>query len=131
MAQALGPWALAKSSAKLPGSALMMKLMSPCRCRVTFLRLCLATAGKPILVNSERSSSRIGRGIFDELEAVGAHRVFEAQRALFGDSGGHGLISLFSRLSLRLGASLCKTARGELTPPFVDLDFTACFATCN
>src|SRR5918997_1446049 len=36
IAQAHGPWARANSSAKLSGSALMMKLQSPWRCRVAF-----------------------------------------------------------------------------------------------
>src|SRR5258708_39251506 len=38
----------------------MMKLQSPCLCKVTFLLLCRATSGNPILVNSERRSSVSG-----------------------------------------------------------------------
>src|SRR5213595_308256 len=38
----------------------MMKLQSPCLCKVTFLLLCRATSGNPIFVNSERSSSMSG-----------------------------------------------------------------------
>src|SRR3954454_11765468 len=38
----------------------MMKLQSACLCRVTFLLLCRATSGKPIFVNSDRSSSMSG-----------------------------------------------------------------------
>src|SRR3954451_4393764 len=38
----------------------MMKLQSLCLCSVTSLLLCRATSGKPILVNSERSSSMSG-----------------------------------------------------------------------
>src|SRR4051794_1655763 len=38
----------------------MMKLQSPCLCRVTFLVLCRATSGKPMRVKSERSSSMSG-----------------------------------------------------------------------
>src|SRR3954470_8798097 len=38
----------------------MMKLQSPCLCRVTFLLLCRATSGNPILVNKERNSSMSG-----------------------------------------------------------------------
>src|SRR5215203_6671724 len=38
----------------------MTKLQSPCLCSVTFLLLCRATSGKPILVKSDRRSSISG-----------------------------------------------------------------------
>src|SRR5262245_59149578 len=60
IAQADGPCSRAKRCAKLFGSALMMKLMSPCRCRVTFLLRCRAVTGKPMRSNSVRSSSGSG-----------------------------------------------------------------------
>jgi hypothetical protein len=42
----------------------------------------------------------VRRGIFHELEPVGAHRVFEAQRPLFGYLGGHSFVhSLFARFT--------------------------------
>jgi hypothetical protein len=50
-----------------------MKLMSPWACRVTFFERWRATAGNPMLSNSRRSMFRIRRGVFDELESVGAH----------------------------------------------------------
>ena len=49
--------------------------MSPCRYSVTFFERCRATATKPMRSNSAASCGGIGRGVFDELEAVGAHRV--------------------------------------------------------
>src|SRR5687768_13119548 len=57
IAQAEGPCSRAKCWPKLSGSALMMKLMSPCRCSVTFLLRCRAVTGKPSRSNSVRSSS--------------------------------------------------------------------------
>src|SRR6478752_6350889 len=38
----------------------MMKLQSACLCKVTFLLLCRATSGKPILVKRERNNSISG-----------------------------------------------------------------------
>ena len=52
MAQMLGPCRRAKRWAKLSGSALMMKLISPWRYRVTFLWRWRATAAKPMRSNS-------------------------------------------------------------------------------
>ncbi len=60
MAQADGPCCWAKRWPKLPGSALMMKLMSPCLCSVTFLLRWRAATGKPMRSNSVRSSSGSG-----------------------------------------------------------------------
>src|SRR6266436_2257762 len=56
MAQADGPCARAKDCAKDCASALMMKLISPWRCSVTFLARWRATTGKPRRSNSVRSS---------------------------------------------------------------------------
>src|SRR5690349_3584980 len=56
MAQTDGPCACAKRCAKESGSALMMKLMSPCECSVTFLLRWWATTGKPSRSNRLRNS---------------------------------------------------------------------------
>src|SRR6202050_1592655 len=60
MAHAHGPCARANLCAKLSCSALMMKLMSPCRCSVTFFERCRATAGRPMFSNRRRSDSGSG-----------------------------------------------------------------------
>ena len=60
MAQADGPCARANPCAKEAGSALMMKLISPWRCSVTFLERCRATTGKPSRSNRLRSSCGSG-----------------------------------------------------------------------
>src|SRR6185503_18404507 len=60
IAHADGPCSRAKCWPKLSGSALMMKLMSPCLCNVTFLLRCRAVTGKPSRWNSVRSSSGSG-----------------------------------------------------------------------
>src|ERR1700728_4401117 len=54
------PCSCAKRCAKLAGSALMMKLISPCRWSVTLRERWRATAGNPIWLNNDRSS--VGSG---------------------------------------------------------------------
>jgi hypothetical protein len=77
MAQAEGPCARAKPCANESASALMMKLMSPCACRVTFFERWRATTGNPNRSNSVAQRLRVGSGILDELEAVGSHRILK------------------------------------------------------
>src|SRR5882672_11366676 len=60
MAQIEAPCARANCCAKLSGSALIRKLMSPCRCSVTFLERCRARARKPMLSNSVRRACGSG-----------------------------------------------------------------------
>src|SRR5678815_3595337 len=60
MAHTEGPCACAKRWPKESGSALMMKLMSPWECSVTFLLRCCATTGKPSRSNRLRSSCGSG-----------------------------------------------------------------------
>src|SRR5215831_5188606 len=60
IAHADGPCSRAKFCATLCGSALMMKLISPCACSVTFLLRCRARAGNPSFANKVRSSSGSG-----------------------------------------------------------------------
>ena len=67
----------AKSAAKLSGSALTMKLISPWRYSATSLQRWRATRAKPRLSNSALELAGIGRGELDELEAIRAHRVVE------------------------------------------------------
>src|SRR3546814_10884201 len=55
MEQIDGPWMRAKLWAKLSGSALRMKLMSPWRYSVTFFERWRATATKPMRSNSAAS----------------------------------------------------------------------------
>ena len=71
IAQADGPCACAKRWPKLSGSALMMKLMSPCRCSVTFLLRWRATTGNPICGEQGAQLLRFRSRVFDELETVG------------------------------------------------------------
>ena len=52
-----------------------MKLISPWRYSITFLWRCRAMAVKPMRSNSAPMRGGVGRGVLDELEAVGAHRV--------------------------------------------------------
>src|SRR5258706_13212746 len=52
MAQMDGPCRRANRCAKESGSALMMKLIWPCRYRVTFLCRCRAMAANPIVSNT-------------------------------------------------------------------------------
>ena len=47
------------------------------------LALVAGDLGKAHLGEQRAQQLGVGRGIFDELEAVGAHRIFEAQRASF------------------------------------------------
>src|SRR3984957_7516028 len=60
IAQMDPPCSCAKRCAKLPDSALIIKLMSPWRCSVTFRERWRATAGNPIWLNNDRSS--VGSG---------------------------------------------------------------------
>src|SRR5262245_31023490 len=60
MAHADGPCVRANACPNESGSALMMKLMSPWACSVTFFERCRATAGKPSRSNKVRSSSASG-----------------------------------------------------------------------
>src|SRR5260370_2925767 len=60
MAQALGPWARANCWARLLGSALTMKLISPCRYRETSFDRCRATRLNPMVSNSRPSSAVSG-----------------------------------------------------------------------
>src|SRR5580700_2340906 len=55
MAQTEGPCSRAKAWAKLSGSALRMKLTSPCLYSVTFFERCRAAATNPICSNSARN----------------------------------------------------------------------------
>ena len=89
MALAEGPWASRKAAAWPDGSMLRMKLMSPWRNRSTFFERCLETAVKPISLEQVLQPLRLGRGELDELEAVGAQRVFEKVAALRLHVDGH------------------------------------------
>src|ERR1700722_16196102 len=60
IAQAHGPCARANPCAKESASALMMKLMSPCACRVTFFERCRATTGNPRRSKSARRACGSG-----------------------------------------------------------------------
>ena len=84
MAQQLGPCTRAKALAKLSGSAFRMKFTSPWRYSVTSFDLCRATAVKPMVRNNSASCLGVGGGVFDELEAVGAHRVRRVDLARAG-----------------------------------------------
>src|ERR1700737_4937525 len=60
MAQALGPWSRANCWARLLGSALTMKLISPCRYRETSFDRCRATRLNPMVSNNRPSSAVSG-----------------------------------------------------------------------
>src|ERR1700761_1097855 len=60
MAQALGPWAVAKRAPWPPGSALTTKLISPWRYSVTALERWRPTARKPMRSNKACKSATLG-----------------------------------------------------------------------
>src|SRR5882762_6656480 len=60
MAQMEGPCRRAKRCANESGSALMMKLISPCRYRVTFFCRWRAMAAKPIVSNTRPTAAGSG-----------------------------------------------------------------------
>ena len=76
IAQAEGPCSCAKRWPKPSGSALMMKLMSPCVQR-DVLGAMAGHHREAHALEQRAQQDRIGRGVLDELEAVGAHRVVE------------------------------------------------------
>ena len=91
MAQAQGPWSLGE----LLGEAVRLGIDDEVDVALAVERDVLALVpgdrGEAHLGEQRAQQLGIGRGIFDEFEAVGAHRIFEAQRAeLDGSGGGHG-----------------------------------------
>ena len=118
MAQAHGPWLAAKSLGEAVGLGVDDEIDVALAVEGDVLALVPGDRGEAHLGEQRAQQLGIGRGIFDELEAVGAHRILEAQRAELGGGGGGACFFTPCRGSLRPVTAVrpslrtCALARG-------------------